>query len=116
MSEADLVRACLAYLTAQGCMVWRNNTGCSYYGRPGRRARFVRFGPVGASDILGCLPDGRALAVECKRGKNVPTYAQVTFLKEIRKHGGIAWWVTSVEQLEKVWTELPLWQRLKEVT
>ena len=64
MSEQDLVRGCLAYLTARGCMVWRNNTGASYYGGPGRRARFVRFGPVGGSDIVGCTKEGRFLALE----------------------------------------------------
>jgi hypothetical protein len=58
----------------------------------------MRFGKVGSSDILGCLPGGRLLCVECKapaRGRLSPEQKQ--FLDDVRKLGALAivargWW------------------------
>ena len=86
MSETALVKACLEYLRLIGCYVWRNNTGMLYnkVGRP------VAFGKVGSSDILGILPGGRFLAVECKIGRNPLSRSQQTFLDEVGRTGGLA--------------------------
>ena len=86
MSETTLVKACLQYLRLIGCYVWRNNTGMLYnkVGRP------VAFGKVGSSDILGILPGGRFLAVECKVGRGQLTKSQRTFHDEVTHMGGLA--------------------------
>jgi hypothetical protein len=81
----DLVRACLAWLEGHGVLAWQNNTGAARFGK-----RFVRFGPKGASDIFGILPDGRFLAVECKIGKQKATLEQAAFLGRVHRSGGIA--------------------------
>lgn len=66
------------------------------------RNRFVRFGRVGSSDILGITRDGRFLAVECKREKGGRlSDAQKDFLGRIRADGGIALCVSSPEELKK---------------
>jgi len=81
-------------LEARGIYHWRNNTGAVQIA-PGR---FIRFGKVGSSDILGILPGGRLLCVECKapdRGRLSPKQKQ--FLADVRKLGALAlvvrgWW------------------------
>ena len=97
--ESDLVRACLEYLAACGIMAWRNNSGgmkAEYKGK----ARFMRFGAKGSGDILGILPGGRFLSVECKVGKNTPTPAQEDWARRVRVSGGMALTVWTVEGLE----------------
>jgi len=86
MSETALVKACLEYLRLIGCFVWRNNTGMLY----NKAGRPVAFGKVGSSDILGMLPGGRFLAVECKVGRGQVTKLQRAFLDEVRVMGGLA--------------------------
>ena len=94
-SETLLVKACLSLLRAKGIFAWRNNTGATKIG-----TRFIRFGTVGASDILGVLPDGRFLAVECKRPGNVVTAAQHAFQDSIQEANGVALVCFSVGELE----------------
>jgi hypothetical protein len=51
----------------------------------------MHFGKVGSSDILGILPGGRFLAVECKApegGRLSPEQRQ--FLDEVRALGGLS--------------------------
>ena len=60
--DAPVLNGCLGYLQARGIYHWLNSTGAVHIG-PGR---FMRFGKVGLSDILGILPGGRLLYVECK--------------------------------------------------
>lgn len=106
-SETSLVRACLIFLTCQGAMAWRSNTGAMRIRGIGQRDRFVRFGPVGQPDILGIgpPPDGRAICVECKRGANPLTKHQARFLEQARSHGAFAVYVRSVQELEWAWEE-----------
>jgi hypothetical protein len=62
VTEADVMRDVDQVLSAYHIFHWRNNTGVTRIGR-----RFIRFGYPGSSDWLGICPDGRFLAVECKR-------------------------------------------------
>mgnify|MGYP002860351187 CR=1 FL=1 len=95
MKESAVLDQCLVYLKAKGLYVWRNNTGAVRVGR-----RFIRFGYVGSSDILGITKDGRFLAVECKREKGgVLSDAQKEFIAEINRNGGVAVCVHSVMEL-----------------
>jgi hypothetical protein len=54
----------------------------------------------GVSDILGCLPGGRLLAVECKGPGNCPTRAQLAFLDAVANAGGLAVVVYDIWDLE----------------
>ena len=58
-------------------------------------------GYAGVSDIIGCLPDGRFLAVEVKRKGNMPTEAQAEFLKSVIKQGGVAIIARSINDIIK---------------
>jgi hypothetical protein len=57
-------------------------------------------GMKGGGDILGIIPNGTFLSIECKVGKNKPTAHQEKFMKNIAKNNGIAIWVTSLEELQ----------------
>ena len=94
--ESSVLSGCLNYLTRIGIFHWRNSTGAVRIG-PGR---FMRFGKVGSSDILGCLPSGRFLAVECKskNGRLLPEQKQ--FLDDITHLGGLAVVAHSFQELD----------------
>lgn len=48
------------------------------------------YGRSGVPDIVGCIPGGLFLAIECKAGKNKPTALQVREIEAIRKRNGCA--------------------------
>jgi hypothetical protein len=85
-SEGRVKAGVLRYLERRGFYCWNNPTGAVQV-RPGR---WLHFGKKGSSDILGCLPGGRFLAVETKarRGRLAPE--QQEFLDRIRGMGGLA--------------------------
>jgi len=97
--EGEVLHSCLEVLSLLQICCWRNNTGAV---KIGNEKRFVRYGKVGSSDILGILPGGRFLAVECKRpgGRRV-SGVQKEFLSEIEQNGGLAVVVHSGEELLK---------------
>jgi hypothetical protein len=98
--ESEVLKQCLDYLQMRGIFAFRNNTGALKIGK-----RLVRFGMPGSSDILGILPNGQFLAVECKREKGgILSDKQVEFLNRIKVNGGVAVVVHSVNDLEKIIT------------
>jgi hypothetical protein len=98
--EGDLVKVCLQYLQFTGVYCWRQNTGANAVKAKGaQKRRFIRYGMPGISDILGCMPDGRFIAVECKVGKNALTTDQRVFLETIRDAGGIGIVARSVDDV-----------------
>ena len=95
--ENIVLSQCLKYLEVLQIYHWRNNTGALKIGR-----RFIRFGFPGSSDILGILPDGRFLAIECKREKGGRlSEAQKDFISRINDNGGVAMCVHSLEELQE---------------
>ena len=95
--EKTVVRDCLEYLHLLNIFAWRNNTGSI------RTAdnRFISFGLVGSSDILGCLNDGRLLAVECKSDTGKLSEQQKEFLEKVRKLGGLSIVARSYKDIEQ---------------
>lgn len=94
--ESMVLAQCMQYLYLKKIFCWRNNTGAAKT----EDGRYVRFGLPGASDIIGIMPDGRFLAVECKRssgGRLSPQ--QKKFLEKIKESGGVAVVATSLEDL-----------------
>src|SRR4051812_15023780 len=81
LTEHDIQLQIQEYLALQGHYVWRQNTGMATYGH-----RKVRFGKVGASDLVGVhKSDGRIICLEIKKpdGKWGLQPAQEAFLEEI---------------------------------
>jgi hypothetical protein len=94
--EGQIVADILAYLKARRIYAWRQNTGAVK-----AHGRMVQYGKIGSSDILGILPGGRFLAIECKYGKADPTEAQRFFIEVINSQGGLAFVARSVEDVER---------------
>jgi hypothetical protein len=91
--ESQVLEGCLNYLEVRGIYHWRNNTGAVQIA-PGR---FMRFGKKGSSDILGVLPGGRMLCVECKAKGGRLSPEQKQFLADVQELGALAlvvkgWW------------------------
>lgn len=98
--EGATLNAILDYLRLRHIFAWRNNTGAAKVGEGGN-SRFIRYGLKGSSDILGCLDDGRILAIEVKAPKGRVTQEQTDFLASIKKRGGVAFVARSVEDVER---------------
>ena len=92
--ENVVLQDCLNYLAFCGIYSWRNNTGA---------VKIYAVIKLWAGDILGILPDGRFLAVECKREKGgVISDLQKQFLKQIQDNHGVACVVHSAKELQDV--------------
>ena len=100
MSETNLRNAMLDYLGYKNIYCWLNNTQGNYnkftntyYKNPRLRK--------GIADIIGLMPNGRLLAIECKVGKNKQTESQIEFEKEIIANKGIYILAYDLDELEK---------------
>lgn len=58
-----------------------------------------RYGRKGSGDIIGILPGGRFLAVECKTGKGRLTQDQAAFLEDVNAMGAVGLMVRSLDEL-----------------
>jgi len=82
--ESAVVKACLDYLAGIGVFAWRvNNIGVF------RDNAYVFHGTPGVPDIIGILPGGRWLGVECKSARGKQSPAQIDFQKRAGKQGGL---------------------------
>ena len=94
--EGRVLAGCLKYLNQTGIYSWRNSTGAVRIA-PGR---FIRFGKVGSSDIIGCLPGGRFLAVEVKAQGGRLSPEQKQFLADVQELGALALVVRGWQELD----------------
>lgn len=100
--ENEVVASCLEYLRFRKVFCWRQNQG----GVPDGKGRFRKFNSTkGIADIIGVLPGGRMLAVECKTPKagsvrgGVVSKDQLAFAESVNGAGGLAIVVTSAAEL-----------------
>lgn len=96
--ENIIQKQCLQILSAYNIFHWRQNSGCIHV-----RGHVYKMTSIsGVSDILGILPDGRFLAIECKREKGgIVSQKQKEFLNAIEKNGGVALVVNNPMELNK---------------
>jgi hypothetical protein len=94
LKESLVLKACLDYLRLRGIVCIRNNTGSVKVDD-----RYVRFGEAGSADIIGCLPGGKFLSVECKSSTGVVSERQAEWLARIKITGGLACVVRSPDDL-----------------
>jgi len=99
--ESLVLDGCLQYLEIRGIYHWRNNTGAVQV-RPGQ---FMRFGKVGSSDILGILPGGKLLCIECKAKSGRLSPEQKQFLDDARELGALALVVRGWQELDEALRE-----------
>ena len=94
--ETPVLHACLKWLHDRGIFCWRNNTGTAWIGE-----QPVSFGYPGSGDILGVLPGGRFLSVECKSPTGTQSGKQKEFEAKVAANGGVYILARSVEDLER---------------
>jgi len=93
--EAGVLRDCLAFLHRVRIFAWRNNTGTLWTnGQP------VSFGFPGSPDIVGILPDGRFLGVECKSAYGKQSAKQKKFEQRVHSSKGVYILARCTEDLE----------------
>ena len=68
----------------------------------------LAYGEKGISDIIGCLPDGRFLAIEVKRQGNKPSIEQADFLKRVNMMGGIGFVAYSLDDVMSMGRDMGL--------
>lgn len=98
MRERDLQRTILDYLKLHRVFYYRQNTGVmrgSYKGK----SRFVRFGAVGAPDIVAVI-GGKYVGIEVKARGGLQTDAQNIFQRRLEAAGGEYLLVRSFEEFE----------------
>ena len=100
VSESSVLRACLDVCHAHPAVAWaaRMNVGGRNFGSDAN-PRWVKFGFVGMSDIVGQLVGGRLLAIECKGHRGRATNAQLEFLRRVNTNGGVGVLVHSPDDL-----------------
>lgn len=92
MKESQLIHSIRKYLaTLPECFCWKEHGG--------------QYGTAGIPDIIVCYK-GRFVALEAKVGKNQPTPLQAATIEQIRKAGGTAAVVRSVDDVKDVITTL----------
>lgn len=86
--EKDSLKEVLIALRTHSkvAFIERLNSGVAKIG-----GRFVRFGWVGAPDLIGFTKDGRLIACEVKKqGGGKLSTEQAFFLAMVKQHGGVA--------------------------
>jgi hypothetical protein len=99
--ESRVKAEVLKYLKLRQIKAWSNPSGAVRI-RPGK---FMSFGLKGSADILGCLPDGRFLAVEVKAPGGRLSPEQRQFLADIKALGGLAAVVRGWKELDQALRE-----------
>jgi len=82
-------------------LCWNNPTGKAHFGVDTNSV--VRYGLVGSPDIIGIMPNGQFIGIECKRrdgGKQSPE--QKAFERASTKRGAIYILARSVEDVKGV--------------
>jgi len=88
MKESQLILNIRKYLaTIPGCFYWKEH-GCQY-------------GTAGIPDIIVCHK-GKFIALEAKVGRNQPTRLQAATNELIRRAGGVAAVVRSVDEVKEI--------------
>ena len=96
--ENKVQKEVLNYLLHNGVYCWRNNNTAQYDEKLGIYRAFN--GKKGVGDILGILPDGRFLSVECKSSTGKASPDQILFVKRCTLLGGLCVVVHSLDELK----------------
>lgn len=100
-SESEIQAAIIEYLEhcSSVAFAYRQNTGQTKYDGDDGKTRWVRYGWVGCSDILGMLTNGRFLAIECKSRVGRLSPEQAAFLDAVNAGGGLGIVALSVDDV-----------------
>jgi hypothetical protein len=111
--ENQVQAACLHYLNLRGAMVWRNHSRTFQVPGKGGKMRPMFVGTPGSPDIMGILPGGKFIGVECKQplgprggdSHSRQSPEQVAWQEECERTGGLYVLARSVDDVEKALKE-----------
>ncbi|GMO63333.1 MAG: hypothetical protein Ta2A_10360 [Treponemataceae bacterium] len=83
--EHEVKASIVRYLKKQGFYVLNLATGCVKT----ERGAYIHFGEKGAADLIGCMPDGRFVAIEVKAPKGRLSPEQKQWLARIEARHGL---------------------------
>lgn len=87
--ESKLQKEIIDYLKIRGCVVFKHRNVGIYKQSTGKYIP-LSAGEKGISDIIGCMPDGKFIAIEVKAEKGKPSENQIEFLEKVKKNKGIS--------------------------
>jgi VRR-NUC domain len=97
--ESHIQKQILDYLKLKRCVVFKHrNVGIR---KPNGSYIPLAFGEKGISDIIGCLPDGRFLAIEVKQPKGKVSPEQEQFIANVLRNNGVAFVARSLDEVIK---------------
>mgnify|MGYP001602956253 CR=1 FL=1 len=100
-TEQHIQKAILDYLKVKKFVVFKHrNVGI--FKKSTNQYIPLSAGEIGISDIIGCSPEGRFVAIEVKKAGGSATVAQNDFLKRIEANGGIAILAYSIDDVMNV--------------
>jgi len=103
LTEHELMNWCISWLSLKGHYVQRINSGKIPVFQSGRIARMVKLAETGTPDIIGFHKDtGQFIGIEIKVKPNKPLPAQVEFITNLKRCGGIGAIVYSQEEMMSI--------------
>lgn len=99
--EKAIENQILNFLIGNRIFAWKVKTVGTFDTKLGifrkRPSNYLR----GVADIIGCLPDGKLLAIEVKSEKGRLSVHQKLFLENVTRQNGLAFFARSVDDVEK---------------
>lgn len=111
-TESQIQKEILDYLKLRRVLCFKHrNVGIK---KPNGSYIPLAFGEKGISDIIGCLPNGKFLAIEVKQPKGRASPEQLDFLARLNAQGGVGFIAHSLDEamewmepiLHKIGTQL----------
>lgn len=100
VTEGEVQNQIIDWLCLKQIFNWRQNTMGVYCGNDDYgKAKFRKAPATGVSDILGVLPSGRFLAIECKRPGGKPSVEQMEFIDNVNANGGLGFIADSLDKV-----------------
>lgn len=98
MKESDIQKGILDYLKLKKHLVFKHRNVGIFKQNTGKYIPLAA-GEKGISDILGCTPQGKFLAIEVKQPKGRPTPDQLAFIERVNTLGGIGFIAYSLDDV-----------------
>lgn len=99
VKESHIQKGIMDYLKLRGVLCFKHrNVGI--FRQDTKKYIPLPFGEKGISDIIGCLPNGRFLAIEVKAPGGKPTFEQKGFIERVSYMGGIGMVAYSIDEVE----------------
>jgi hypothetical protein len=101
IKEADIQKQIMDYLKLKRFIVFKHRNVGIYKQSTGKYIPLA-FGEKGISDIIACSPNGRFIAIECKKKGNKPSPDQLEFLDRVHRNNGIGIIAYSLDEVMRL--------------